>query len=414
MSELEKQKKLLKDVNRILAHQKELERLRGEKFNIFSILKMETKENATHSAFLGELLNPKGSHLQGNTFLQLFLETIGYEEHNQSIAETKPIPKLNIETAWLKLEKDVGKTDVKNATGGRIDIYLVDKKGTSISIENKIYAGDQPAQIQRYVNHNKTANTVYYLTLNGTSASKESKGTLIEDEDYYCISYRSTIIEWLEKCLKEAVELPILRESIKQYILLIKKLTNQLTDRKMEKEITELIKSNYHSAKAIESAIWKVELKAAESFVKSITDMIKAELSEKEGWIVRMDKDLGTSWSGIDISHKNWDGVRVCLEGQSKIPWSNTIYGVHAHKGTWNRNQIKENLKEVEHLTSDFKETAHWPYCKTKFSFRSNEQRERLFNPPIIKELAESTADKMIILATQCKEALSKNTRIKK
>ena len=34
----------------------------GDFFNIFSILKMETDEVKTHSAFLAELLNPKGSH----------------------------------------------------------------------------------------------------------------------------------------------------------------------------------------------------------------------------------------------------------------------------------------------------------------------------------------------------------------
>lgn len=39
----------------------------GDFFNIFSILKMETDEVKTHSAFLAELLNPKGSHGQGCT-----------------------------------------------------------------------------------------------------------------------------------------------------------------------------------------------------------------------------------------------------------------------------------------------------------------------------------------------------------
>ena len=41
-------------------------------FNIFSILKMEKKENQTHSAILGVLLDKYGSHLEGTKFLDLF------------------------------------------------------------------------------------------------------------------------------------------------------------------------------------------------------------------------------------------------------------------------------------------------------------------------------------------------------
>lgn len=66
----------LNSATKILEHQKELIRVKGESFNLFSILKMESKENSTHSAFLGELLNPKGSHLLGDVFLRLFLKEI--------------------------------------------------------------------------------------------------------------------------------------------------------------------------------------------------------------------------------------------------------------------------------------------------------------------------------------------------
>ena len=48
-------KSVLKQSGQIITHQRELEEIRGEKFNVFSILSMETKEDATHSAFIGEL-----------------------------------------------------------------------------------------------------------------------------------------------------------------------------------------------------------------------------------------------------------------------------------------------------------------------------------------------------------------------
>lgn len=99
-----------------------------ENLNLFSILKMESNENATHSAFLGELLNPKGSHLKGNIFLKLFLATI--HGHGKI---------FDVDSTQLILEKYIGIRNDETKQGGRIDIYLKDKRGNSISIENKIF-----------------------------------------------------------------------------------------------------------------------------------------------------------------------------------------------------------------------------------------------------------------------------------
>ena len=66
-------KNILDSTKTIVEHQNILERIKGEKFNVFSILKMESKENDTHSNFIGELLNPQGSHFKGSIFLKLFL-----------------------------------------------------------------------------------------------------------------------------------------------------------------------------------------------------------------------------------------------------------------------------------------------------------------------------------------------------
>ena len=67
-------KQLLSQVNTINEAYKIVKQNTGEDFNIFGILGMERKEVKTHSKFLAELLNPKGSHLQGDMFLKLFIE----------------------------------------------------------------------------------------------------------------------------------------------------------------------------------------------------------------------------------------------------------------------------------------------------------------------------------------------------
>lgn len=131
-------RQILKTTGRILQYKREKEILKGERFNVFSILGMESKENETHSAFLCELLNPSGSHFKGNLFLKLFLGTIGDFT-------------IDVNTAQVMTEKHIGFKNNKEKTGGRVDIYIWDGRGNSICVENKIYASDQFAQLERYL-----------------------------------------------------------------------------------------------------------------------------------------------------------------------------------------------------------------------------------------------------------------------
>lgn len=153
---------------------------------------MENNENKTHSAFISELLNPNGSHLKGNIFLKLFLQVINDDS-------------IDLATSKVKTEHDIGPRIDKEEEGGRIDIYIWDKNNKSISIENKIYAGDQEKQLKRYYNYNFGNNKIVYLNLTGDSPSMESKGNLKQGRDFKIISYKKEIIEWLDLCIKEVV-----------------------------------------------------------------------------------------------------------------------------------------------------------------------------------------------------------------
>jgi hypothetical protein len=263
----EKVKQVLSSTKTLIAHKKEKEILLGEKFNIFSILKMERKENETHSAFICELLNPKGTHLKGNAFLKIFL----------SVAENDTI---DLVSAKVKTEHYIGKKDIEKKTGGRIDIYIWDTKGNTISIENKIDAGDQDVQIKRYHNHNKGKNTVYYLTKFGYNPSNESKDELLENIDYFNISYKTEIIEWLQLCLKECVDNPILRESIKQYMILVKKITNTM-ENKEQKELDDIILRNIKESAFIASNYEKVLQDIRRKIRNSVIDKLTQHLYGK-------------------------------------------------------------------------------------------------------------------------------------
>ena len=264
MKELET---LLKKVRQITDKYEEIAYLKGENFNLFNILDRRSDEVKSHSAMLAELINPKGSHGMKDKFLKLFIEmlngkfdpNIHYNQNN----DFKCISLENREDTKPLVEFYIGDISEDKTEGGRIDLLLTNKD-YNICIENKIYAKDQYFQLRRYYNYlNKDTsknNILIYLTLDGKEASKEStkksgengdKDLLSNDKDYFCLSYEKDILSWLQNCYHASIEFPILRESLKQYINLIKSLTNQLTSNEMAEEVHKAILSDIESAENI-------------------------------------------------------------------------------------------------------------------------------------------------------------------
>ena len=205
-----------------------------DEFNIFSILRNERDEVNLHSKFIGELLKNRSF---GDIFLKLFLGIIGIEideEINKNI--------------YL----EYGASDK-----GRIDILLkINSKSfkKAIIIENKIDAGDQDKQLERYVRAMKKEGyfrdeiTIIYLTLDGDTPSDYSLGHIQVDE-VKILSYKDDIIFWIEKCIKEVAVVPGIRETLIQYKKLLEKLTSK-GEKKMIDELKEMIllKEKYLSA----------------------------------------------------------------------------------------------------------------------------------------------------------------------
>jgi hypothetical protein len=249
---------LLSAVEAISRRHKEISALTGESFNIFSVLGVEAAEVRTHSGLLAELLNPQGSHGLGDAFLKLFLERVKIEVFDSKDA---------------KAEAEVYIGPKTDTTGGRIDI-LISANGRHIKIENKIYAGDQENQLLRYRNFPPIDDPLFYLTLNGDEPSPFSAKRL-EREAYTCISYKEDVKTWLEDCKKEAVNFPLVRETISQYINLIKDLTNQNRSTKMSNEIVEKVLANRDSL----SAFFDLQ-KAREPVLHKIINILEQAVKE--------------------------------------------------------------------------------------------------------------------------------------
>ncbi|WP_314811680.1 PD-(D/E)XK nuclease family protein [Fusobacterium pseudoperiodonticum] len=209
-----------------------------EDFNIFSILRNEYDEVNLHSKFIVELLKNKN---YGKKFIEIFLEKLEIQVFNYE--------NINVFSEYSK------------GINGRIDILLEFSKGKekkAIIIENKIYAEDQIGQLNRYYysminkNYSNDELEIVYLTLDGSEPNEESiKGlTKEEKERIIIISYKENIIEWIDVCIKEVAEVPIIRETLIQYKNLLKKITGK-EERKLINEIEELILSNNEYLKMI-------------------------------------------------------------------------------------------------------------------------------------------------------------------
>ncbi len=223
------EKLLLSDVSRIHDKYEKLSNLTGDKFNIFKLLGVLTKEVSLHSKFISELLNPKGTHCQEATFLNLFLKRFGLEG------------KFDLKNTKVLTEFYLGRISSNYSRGGFVDILIRDES-RAILIENKIYAKDQMMQLARYYNYakgNYKDVKIFYLTLDGDNPSDASKGEYSIPVEY--ISYRTDILGWMEECKEKAVNHPLLRETISQYIGGIKMLTNQTSNKFMANEIIESV-----------------------------------------------------------------------------------------------------------------------------------------------------------------------------
>ena len=287
---------------------------RGENYNIFNDLGFMSDEVHLHSMFLANLLNPKGSHGQRGKFLAAFLKML------QKSFPAISADNLELDTAIASVgvEKYIGRQT--DSEGGRIDIYLTDGKH-SIIIENKIYAGDQHHQMLRYWNYgmsqkgNDTEKSfvLIYLTLDGCSPSKESLGEDLKENDIVCLSYKSDIRGWLDRCVELASRTPLVRETINQYISTIGILTNNVMENNKDlfdilskKENLDAIYDIVNNKNAVVNRI------VNEEFIPQLRILAKSKgFSMGDGCIENW---FEKSYTGLSFYNPQWKYLKLAFE----------------------------------------------------------------------------------------------------
>ena len=326
---------LLEQVANISETCNKMAKISGENFNIFKTLNLRSSEVRLHSTFLAEFLNPQGTHGQGALYLNLFVEHLKLFEDQ--------FKHLNFDTnsAIVEVEKHIGRIKDDYTEGGRIDILLKDNKKNRIIIENKIYAKDQKNQLLRYHKFDEQA-ALLYLSLYKTEITDWSTGGKLNEDQYRIISYHQEIKEWLEKCKKESASLPIIRETLSQYINLIKDLTNQTTggyymENEMEKFIIankEYVDSIDQCSKTLNSIILKTKIKFM-------------ELINAKHPTIEIDLNSGISIHCIFGEDKDglWFGYKV-MKGDENISKSEEFQPY--------RELLKEQMKDGYHSSPNW------------------------------------------------------------
>lgn len=280
---MDKIKNLLTQASLIQKKYDELAEYSGEHYNVFNILGVRSDE-LSHSAILTNLLDARGSHGQKDLFLKLFIQTIK-SAFEQSEQKTTLLADFRTGNSRAEKEKFAGKVNYEAEQGGRIDIIINDGLH-NIIIENKIYAGDQPLQLIRYNEYDKKA-PLLYLTLDGKEVSDSSKGPLQCGHDYICISYQSEIAAWLENCIKEMTNKPMIRETLNQYLFLVKSLTNQSNHNKMNNDIYTILlndKQSFESFTTLMNARTGIKSEILSKKLPSLLHTISASHSLKLLW----------------------------------------------------------------------------------------------------------------------------------
>ena len=343
--DIEKFKSMLKQI-KVLNDKLEIKKLRGNNdYNLFATLLDINDEVRLHSRFIHSLLDPNSPHYQKELFLELFIKACGLEDFG-----------LDSQTAKVYKEYE------------NIDIYITD--GTKhIILENKINAGDQEAQIKRYIKtaqkeHDGEAEIyVLFLSPQGREPSGYSlSGLKIEDgkildkngdetAKFKAISYDKEITAWLDLCLEETGNLTNLATIISQYKNVIEKIYGTYKGVEMDtEEISKIILENYDIVDEIRNKYFDIaNAKRLNEFMSNVKTGLEKRLSQE--WCVetREAEVSGRHFAPIYVYKRSWDDgflLTFALEFDSK----NFLYPYIGL--TYDEERIKK--ERIDNIQADF------------------------------------------------------------
>ena len=361
--------------NRLLKLNEEIEKIeeksrkKGDKFNIFSILGIQRKEVETHSFLLYDLINPNGSHYQGDLYLRIFLKEILKEKDDFKIYNLLD----NAKNIKVDRETFISGKGIKN---GFIDFTIeIDKY--YIAIEMKIDSKENGNQLDNYKTFLESIpnkeKRLYYLTLFGDEADK-SKIEEDEKNGYIRISFLQDISNFIEKSIEESKNLPIIRESLIQYQATIKNITNQTT-KDIQVKAVQIIDSPETARAAIElsKSLAYAWAKREVVFWKKLYTKLDNYLKDKKGWDISyyngFDNELSEDWIVEKLNKYDFRGLYI---EKNNCSFEIFLYngGSKKHNSGRFEYHISNKYKKILSFTKpNAGNETYWKESKYKYNF---------------------------------------------
>lgn len=353
---------------------------KDDRFNIFNILEKKFDEVNLHSRFLYELLNPLGTHGCDTLFL------------NQLLTQ--------LELTDFKLDNVSVRKEYR-----KIDL-LISNEYQAIVIENKLWAIDQPNQLQRYYEALYKEGFqdihIYYLSINGKEPEDHSIGNLKLLPNWKSIfstlSYEIDIEQWIERCIKEAYSKPALRETLAQYRGLINEISGKTMHKEEMNEIIDFIAQgdNILKAKKIgenwnnirwftEWYFWS-DLEKLVSIYYDVMDLQKYSSANLNSVI--HNRRNHNPYYGIMFKIGRYLGAEACIFIERGNKGENVYYGLTMVFGQTKEQSGDIKFKRLAESIAEYCEwhqETHWiggNYCKPEINFNefSNPNTLRLLN----------------------------------
>jgi hypothetical protein len=332
---------ILKDRNETIA--------KGAGFNVFRLCGVNHYE-IWHSKILAEFFNPQGSHGQGARFLTCFQKLLEDNYGFNGVFSNKTIVQTEV----------TGYTDDDSV--GRMDILIEDKSEKSVCIiENKLFAGEQPEQLDRYAawlkNERKGWKSILvFLTLNGREAWSSKDPGQYARLAYVSQDDQLDLESWIDSCVETIsgqgkISVQSALEQYKGLIICLAKGEQAMSEAIVEKlkgrmECAKLIFDNYEAAK------------------KNIEEMFFNEINEemhKLEWVIddwpalktsSSNGERGWRWRLKDAKRKKreiWISVFIGLPNETGI-CDVGIFGKDFKSETTKRSFYKWCVKNKLHL----------------------------------------------------------------
>lgn len=316
----------------------------GAYFNIFSITGIADKE-VRICRVIRELIDPRGSHYQGSTYLRLFVRHVLPDIENE-------LSDADYENASVIREKLI-KDD------RRIDLFL--KIGTFwIPIEVKLYGPEQKNQCMDYYQYARGPEPkLYYLTLDGHKPSPKSLGKLIIPHDVKLISFKDEITTWLTECLKDynTAGIAPIREIMLQLLNVIKRMTNQ-TQEGLDMAIQNLLLSspdNFRNADLLCKAIRGAEEDLKQRVFRALDKRIEENYIQ-----VYNGKDESVGNNSLGISYRIHDLSEPGCELYFRIEIDHRLFfGIHVAKNKEWIEAPRELANEIRKGITTEEQQAH-------------------------------------------------------